>query len=204
MEFDDLMCASEIAQLLSVSRQRISQLYQRKKLPKPLGKKGETVLWLKSDIIAWNTERMKKYRQTYFPAEYTPFTKQTEIITPREMEVLIRYVNRRKNIAEELGMEKSTVATTVQHIKKRLGVTSAKELAEKALELGIISDEPAILSNKIRCTHCGDIIESTHVHDFKTCSCGRVSVDGGHEYLRRVFKEDGDFEELSTFEEIKQ
>ena len=36
-----------------------------------------------------------------------------------------------------------------------------------------------ILKNAVRCNCCGDIIESTHRHDFKTCSCGRVSVDGG-------------------------
>ncbi|MCH5325471.1 MAG: hypothetical protein J1E39_09705 [Eubacterium sp.] len=42
-----------------------------------------------------------------------------------------------------------------------------------------------IIRNAIRCKKCGDIIESKSVHDFKTCSCGAVSVDGGHEYLRR-------------------
>ena len=54
-----------------------------------------------------------------------------------------------------------------------------------------------IIKNQIRCNHCGDIIESKNRHDFRTCSCGRVSVDGGHDYLRRCFKAEGDFEELS-------
>ena len=44
-----------------------------------------------------------------------------------------------------------------------------------------------IIRNAIRCNSCGDIIESTFRHDFKTCSCGRVSVDGGHDYLRRCY-----------------
>lgn len=44
-----------------------------------------------------------------------------------------------------------------------------------------------IIKNQIQCKYCGDIIESTHVHDFKWCSCGKVFVDGGHEYLRRGF-----------------
>ena len=43
-----------------------------------------------------------------------------------------------------------------------------------------------IKTNKIKCKKCGDIIESTSVHDFKWCSCGTVAVDGGHEYLRRL------------------
>lgn len=55
-----------------------------------------------------------------------------------------------------------------------------------------------IITNKIKCNHCGDIIESKHVHDYKSCSCGTVAVDGGHYYLRRCFKNDiNDFEELS-------
>lgn len=42
-----------------------------------------------------------------------------------------------------------------------------------------------IIKNAIQCKKCGDIIESTNVHDFVTCSCGACSVDGGHDYLRR-------------------
>ena len=58
-----------------------------------------------------------------------------------------------------------------------------------------------IIKNAIRCKHCGDEIESTHIHDFKTCSCGRCSVDGGHSYLKRSFKESSnDFEEISIVE----
>ncbi len=49
-----------------------------------------------------------------------------------------------------------------------------------------------IIRNAIKCNTCGDIIESVYTHDFKTCSCGRVSVDGGHDYLRRCFKESQD------------
>jgi len=33
---------------------------------------------------------------------------------------------------------------------------------------------------------CDDLIESKHTHDFKSCKCGSVYVDGGHEYLRRL------------------
>ena len=60
-----------------------------------------------------------------------------------------------------------------------------------------------IKRNAIKCNHCGEIIESTYRHDFKTCSCGRVSVDGGHDYLRRCFVERGDYTDLSETEERK-
>ena len=41
-----------------------------------------------------------------------------------------------------------------------------------------------LIRNRIRCLHCLEIIESTHVHDFKYCGCGKVFVDGGREYCR--------------------
>lgn len=53
-----------------------------------------------------------------------------------------------------------------------------------------------IRSNKIKWRKCGDIIESTSVHDFKFCSCGACAVDGGKDYLRRVGERE-DWEELS-------
>ena len=43
-----------------------------------------------------------------------------------------------------------------------------------------------ILSNQIQCRKCNDIIYSATRHDFRACSCGAVSVDGGNDYLRRV------------------
>lgn len=54
-----------------------------------------------------------------------------------------------------------------------------------------------ILSNKIRCKKCGDIIESKTRHSFVVCKCGAVAVDVGHDYLKRV----GNREDLSEFSE---
>ena len=47
-----------------------------------------------------------------------------------------------------------------------------------------------IIINVIRCNICGDEIESKHRHDFVECSCGACAVDGGHDYLRKCFKEE--------------
>ena len=61
-----------------------------------------------------------------------------------------------------------------------------------------------IVKNAARCVHCGDIIESTHVHDFKWCSCKTIAVDGGHQYLKRSFKNSpADFEDMSQCEEVE-
>ena len=62
--------------------------------------------------------------------------------------------------------------------------------------------EKKIWVNKIKCRKCGNIIESTSVHDFKFCSCGACAVDGGTEYLRRL-GEPEDWEELSEFDETE-
>ena len=63
-----------------------------------------------------------------------------------------------------------------------------------------------IIKNAVKCKICGDVIESVHTHDYKTCSCGAVSVDGGKDYLKRSFP-GGNwkewFEDLSEFEEEK-
>lgn len=56
-----------------------------------------------------------------------------------------------------------------------------------------------IIRNAIKCNHCSDVIESTHRHQFVTCSCGCCSVDGGLDYLRRCFKNspEEDYADLS-------
>ncbi|MHB8602220.1 MAG: DUF7695 domain-containing protein [Nitrosotalea sp.] len=52
--------------------------------------------------------------------------------------------------------------------------------------------------NKAQCKLCNDIIESTHVHDFKWCKCGEIAVDGGKSYIRRVANKISNVIELST------
>ena len=53
-----------------------------------------------------------------------------------------------------------------------------------------------IITNKIKCKKCGDIIESKSTNDYKKCSCGAVTVDGGKDYLKRMGNEEN-YEELS-------
>ena len=61
-----------------------------------------------------------------------------------------------------------------------------------------------ITKNAVKCKICGDIIESTYRHDFVTCSCGNVSVDGGHDYLRRAFRNRDEYIELSESEPVEE
>jgi hypothetical protein len=55
-----------------------------------------------------------------------------------------------------------------------------------------------IFENKAQCLQCEDIIESKHRHDFVTCKCGNLSVDGGSWYLSRTYRHGFEsFKELS-------
>lgn len=58
-----------------------------------------------------------------------------------------------------------------------------------------------IISNKIKCKKCGDIIESKSTNDYKKCSCGAVAVNGGKDYLKRIGNEN-DYEELSIIKNV--
>lgn len=58
-----------------------------------------------------------------------------------------------------------------------------------------------IIRNSVQCLKCADIIESKHRHDYVTCSCGNVSVDGGKDYLKRSFKTVDSWIDLSIYEE---
>lgn len=58
-----------------------------------------------------------------------------------------------------------------------------------------------IISNKIKCKKCRDIIESKSTNDYKKCSCGAVAVDGGKDYLKRIGNEN-DYEELSIIKNV--
>ena len=54
-----------------------------------------------------------------------------------------------------------------------------------------------ILRNSKKCNHCNDEIESKHRHDFVTCKCGKIAVDGGKDYRKTMFTELSDFTDTS-------
>ncbi len=58
-----------------------------------------------------------------------------------------------------------------------------------------------IIKNRALCNKCKDIIESKHVHDFVSCKCGAISIDGGKEYLKRGASDWKDLVDLSEIVE---
>jgi len=57
-----------------------------------------------------------------------------------------------------------------------------------------------ILTNSITCLVCGEVLFSEFTHDFNYCFCGKVAIDGGKEYLKRV-GDKRNFKENSTFDD---
>lgn len=63
-----------------------------------------------------------------------------------------------------------------------------------------MTDRIVIITNLARCRGCGQEIESKSRHDFVTCACGKLSVDGGREYLKRNYHTTVGYDELSKTE----
>ncbi len=59
-----------------------------------------------------------------------------------------------------------------------------------------------ILRNAAECARCGDVIESKHRHDFVSCTCGAIFVDGGKRYLRRGEMSPGDLIDSSETADV--
>lgn len=52
-----------------------------------------------------------------------------------------------------------------------------------------------------QCKECEDIIESKHRHDFTTCQCGNLSIDGGLDYIRIIYDKENSWIDLSEYKE---
>lgn len=49
------------------------------------------------------------------------------------------------------------------------------------------------MRNRAKCAQCGTVVESIKRHDFVTCRCGSIFVDGGKDYHRSGFRKPEDF-----------
>jgi len=89
-----------------------------------------------------------------------------------------------------------------------------KAVAGLARVMGLQSSRLALPNEKgdaevARCKKCASYILSENRHDFVTCFCGAVSIDGGRDYTR-ITGNDEDYELLSvvfgydTEEQLKQ
>jgi hypothetical protein len=59
-----------------------------------------------------------------------------------------------------------------------------------------------IIRNAAQCLKCNDIIESRHRHDWVSCKCGEIFVDGGLAYMRAGATSFKNFKSLSEVEDF--
>ncbi len=55
-----------------------------------------------------------------------------------------------------------------------------------------------ILSNRAKCLICEDVVFSASRHDFKSCKCGNIFVDGGMDYIRHGYEDALAYKNLSV------
>ena len=65
-----------------------------------------------------------------------------------------------------------------------------------------INPKPETPINAAKCLDCGTVLVSRYRHDFQTCRCGKLSVDGGSDYVRRAYDEDSHVLEIRTPDEL--
>jgi hypothetical protein len=60
-----------------------------------------------------------------------------------------------------------------------------------------------ITKNAAQCGLCGDIIESKYRHNFVSCSCDNIFIDGGLDYFRAGARDMSNFISLAEYEDEK-
>jgi hypothetical protein len=61
-----------------------------------------------------------------------------------------------------------------------------------------------IYINQVRHTECGWFIRSKNRHDYQTCKCGKLSIDGGSWYTKLVGDIDNVEKHIVMYKEIEQ
>lgn len=77
----------------------------------------------------------------------------------------------------------------------RINLYSAEDLKEQDID----RENVRILINAAECEECGEEVWSLRVHDFNSCKCGKVKVDGGLAYIKRTVKDRSVYNDKSVF-----
>lgn len=56
--------------------------------------------------------------------------------------------------------------------------------------------------NASKCLECGDVIRSIHRHDFRSCTCENIFVDGGEDYRRIGWMTPDSWVDITTDEDF--
>ena len=58
--------------------------------------------------------------------------------------------------------------------------------------------------NAVRCLKCNEVIRSKNRHDYRSCKCGSISVDGGSMYLKRSGNIDASEDLSQEFDDVRE
>ena len=82
---------------------------------------------------------------------------------------------------------------TKEEIKNRISdkMMSWANVIEQHTDDGynIITLADKIIQNAVVCTKCGDTLISSHRHDYISCSCGNITIDGGVDYFKEIIND---------------
>lgn len=74
-----------------------------------------------------------------------------------------------------------------------------KDLAIFQLKMEMKMPDYSRASEILKCSECKEEIQSTHRHDYVTCTCGAIFTDGGDDYARYGWNPGSKFEILKEF-----
>ena len=63
-------------------------------------------------------------------------------------------------------------------------------------------DRKKITRSRAKCLTCGDVIESKHRHNFVSCTCGDLFLDGGRDYVRVGYRNEAGYELMTEYAEV--
>lgn len=58
------------------------------------------------------------------------------------------------------------------------------------------------MRNRAKCKICNEILESFHQHDYVSCKCGEIAIDGGTQYFRCSAKNWDNFLRLDDLDNV--
>lgn len=101
-----------------------------------------------------------------------------------------------KHTLQEIGNCFGVTRERIRQLRNR-GVNKLKKYIEDNASMVLEKEGDKLIIRAVQCNKCGDVIYSRSEEDFRSCSCGHVSVQGGFDHFK-VVGEDHDYEITSV------
>lgn len=122
-----------------------------------------------------------------------------DALTHRPNEPYVDYILRLRDCLPARGIKVTDIRENSQNLFTMRDRDRAERLRKKYKNAMVLLEAPCkrnastpkqipdkeITLNRAKCKLCGDIVTSRYTHDFQTCGCTEIFVDGGTSYIRR-------------------